>query len=443
MAKKPEEITTKELIDKALVKMMLEFPVFGDLIIKIGVKVVNNPALRACAYTNGTAIYINECIVDELRLGNPDKPNNRVVKFTRDEMIFTLSHELMHLLNSTFDRGEDMGILKDDLSQDGQDKFKLWNAATDYEINSLLINNRSNGKSMSVGTQLAGTLYDVNYIDWPAEKIYDTLMKEAKTNGKSGAGLNFTFDNTEDSEGNGISLDAHIPILDDATRQEVASKIQDALANKQDGRTGCSAIDRCFGNIFKKQPFNWRRALTKYIRGYIKENYTWNKPSRSGQALGLILPSGSKTPKMHIGVAIDTSGSIGDKELDSMLSHVFSILTSFKNYEVDVWSCGTQVFPETLKTFTPRNRYDIAKFETKSDGCNDMEKNIEFVNERYRINKLDALIIISDFYDKMDGDEECPQCNCPVVCMCVDHEDFKKPSRLNAVVFHYEAEKKN
>ena len=72
-----------------------------------------------------------------------------------------------------------------------------------------------------------------------------------------------------------------------------------------------------------------------------------------------------------------------------------------------------------------------------------MEKNIEFVNERFKLDKLDALIIISDFYDKIDGNAECQKCNCPVVFMCVDHEDFKKPSNVNGVVFHYTVEQKN
>lgn len=440
--KKAEESTVKELVDKALVNMMIEFPVFGDLIIKIGVRIVNNPALRACAYTNGTAIYINECVVDELRFGRKDKPGNKTVRFTRDEMIFVLSHELMHLLNMTFARGEDIGILRDDNSKEGRQKFELWNYATDCEINSLLINNRCDGKYKPVGEQLKGTLYNEDYIDWPAERIYDRLRKEAQENAISG-GINFTFDETEDDEGRGISLDEHLPILDDATKQEIMSKIQECLANRNDGRTACSAMDRAYDQMFKKQPFNWRRALTKYIRGYIRENYTWNKPSRSGQALGLILPSGSKTPKMHIGVAVDTSGSIGQKELDSMLSHVFSIMTSFKNFEIDVWSCGTQVFPETMVKYTPMNRYDLNKFVTKSDGCNDMEKNIEFVNEKYKIDKLDALIIISDFYDKIDGNAECQKCNCPVVFMCVDHENFVKPKQVEGVVFHYTVEQKN
>ena len=93
---------------------------------------------------------------------------------------------------------------------------------------------------------------------------------------------------TENEEGEGISFDAHMPIADDTTRQEVLSKIRDCLANRSDGHTESSAIDRAFQRTFKKEPFNWKKALTKYIRGYIKANYTWNKPSRSGQALGLI-----------------------------------------------------------------------------------------------------------------------------------------------------------
>ena len=445
MAKNNNNLTVKELVDKALLNMTLNLPIFADLIIKIGVKLVNNPGIRACAWTNGTAIYINECIVDELRFGNPKKPDNKKVDFTYKKMIYTLSHELMHLLNLTFDRGKDLGIFADDQSTEGAAKFKLWNVATDYEINSLLLNNRDgSGKSKPVGEYLDGTLYSEDYIDIPAEKIYHDLLQKSDNNASSAASdIQYTFDDTENEEGEGISFDAHMPIADDTTRQEVLSKIRDCLANRSDGHTESSAIDRAFQRTFKKEPFNWKKALTKYIRGYIKANYTWNKPSRSGQALGLILPSAGKTPKMRIGVAIDTSGSIGEQELQGMINHVFTILNVFNNFQVDVWCCGMQVYQETLKTFTQANKKELLNYQLKSDGCNDMVQNIKFVNDKYKMNKLDALIIFSDFYDAIDGSTECPNCNCPVIFLCVDHEDFKKPSNVNGVVFNYTIEKKN
>lgn len=442
---KESNLTTKELVDKALLNMTLNLPIFADLIIKIGVKLVNNPGIRACAWTNGTGIYVNQCIVDELRYGNKDKPGNKTIDFTCKKMIYVLAHELMHLLNLTYDRGTDMGIFADDSSEKGAAKWKLWNVATDYEINSLLLNNKdSANKSKPVGEYLEDTLYNPDYIDLPAEKIYELLLRNGGNDAIAAAGnVQFTFDDTENGEGEGISLDVHMPFADDNVKQEVMTKIQDCLANRSDGRTESSAIDRALEKAFKKEPFNWKAALTKYIRGYIKANYTWNKPSRSGQALGLILPSASKTPKMHIGVAIDTSGSIGNVELQGMLNHVFTILNVFNNFEVDVWCCGMHVYKDTLKRFNQTNKKELAVYGLKSDGCNDMVQNIHFVNEHYKANKLDALIIFSDFYDAIDGSTECPKCNCPVIFLCVDHKDFKKPENVNGVVFHYELEKKN
>ena len=441
---KESNLTTKELVDKALLNMTLNLPIFADLIIKIGVKLVNNPGIRACAWTNGTGIYINQCIIDELRYGNKDKPDNKKVDFTCKKMIYTLSHELMHLLNLTYDRGKDMGIFADDSSSAGKAKWKLWNMATDYEINSLLLNNRdASGKLKPVGEYLDNTLYDEQYIDVPAEQIYQRLLNNADSPEAAAGAIQYTFDDTENGEGEGISFDVHMPFADDNVKQEVLTKIQDCFANRSDGRTDSSAIDRAFQRAFKKEPFNWKAALTKYIRGYIKANYTWNKPSRSGQALGLILPSAGKTPKMRIGVAIDTSGSIGEVELQGMLNHVFTILNVFNNFEVDVWCCGMHVYKETLKTFNQANKKELQNYNLMSDGCNDMVQNIHFVNEHYKMNKLDALIIFSDFYDAIDGSEDCPKCNCPVIFLCVDHEDFKKPDNVSGVVFNYTLEKKN
>ena len=191
---------------------------------------------------------------------------------------------------------------------------------------------------------------------------------------------------------------------------------------------------------YKPQPFNWKRALTKYIRGWMKDNYTWNKPSRSGIANGLILPSAGRTPKMHIGVAVDTSGSIYDTELHAMMDHLFTILTQFKDFQIDVWCCGSEVYPETCKTYTAGNKSTLHEFEFKSDGGNDMRKNFDYVKEHYKGDHLDTLIIMSDFYDPLDGDTETTS-NCPVIYMCLDHPGFTPPALIKGEVYPFVIEK--
>ena len=51
----------------------MSFPMFADLVIRIGVQIVNKPEERSCAWTDGTSIFINEPIINELRYGTPER----------------------------------------------------------------------------------------------------------------------------------------------------------------------------------------------------------------------------------------------------------------------------------------------------------------------------------------------------------------------------------
>ncbi len=443
------ETDVKDLWERAMIDLVLDFPIYANLITRIGCKIVETPT-DSIAWTDGKAIYINATTVkkwneDPIITGDSGKQYNRTIG--KKEMMFLLCHELMHLIGLTFDRGTALGISNvHETNEEERAKQILWNKATDYEINAILHTNESrdaNGRVTRnpVGKMPEVGLYSSEYRDMPAEKIYEKLYEEYQKN-PEGNKQSFTFDGDQTgnaADGLGCSLDQHMPILDDATRSEVISKMSEVFGSTQNG-TGESAIDRMLERAFKPQPFNWRRALTKYIRGWMKDNYTWNKPSRAGIANGLILPSSGRTPKMHIGVSVDTSGSIHDSELHTMMDHLFTILQQFKDFQVDVWCCGSEVYPETFRTYTGQNKKDLVNFEFKSDGGNDMRKNFEFIKNKYRGDKLDLFICMSDFYDPLDGDTTTVSpCNC--IWLVLDHPDFVPPKLIKAETYPFVVEK--
>lgn len=437
------DITVDELLDRAMIDLVLDFPIYAQLISRIGVKIIESKT-SALAYTDGTAIFINKTKIEEFNanpvvVGDSGQEYNRAIG--KKELMFVLCHEVMHLVGLTYERGKAFGLYKGAYSREDAHKWSLWNQATDYEINSLLHNNESDDgmgdrKRAPVGNLPDIALYDSKYIDMSAEEIYAELLKENPQPPKD----NPSFDGNETGNGkDGLEgLDDHEPI-DESTQNQVVSKVADVFGNKQNG-TGSSAFDRLLKRAYKPEPFNWRQALTKYIRGYMKDNYTWNKPSRAGIANKLILPSAGQTPKMHIGVAIDTSGSIYDTELQAMMNHLFTILTQFKDFKIDVWCCGSDAYPETLKTYTASNKSKLNEFEFKSDGGNDMRMNFPFITKQFAGDKLDCLIIMSDFYDPLDGDTKTTS-PCPVIYMCLDHPDFVKPSLIKGEVYPFVVEK--
>lgn len=463
-----------EIVDNALIDLILDFPIFAQLITRLGVKVVDEPAHKAPAWTDGKAIYINAAMINYLN-ENPIQVGESGKEYDchigKKQMMFLLCHELMHLLLLTFDRAVNVGLPSNGLIPVA-DRYKadLWNQATDYEINALLLHNEENYdgmvRSACPGEMPALGLYKSEYKDKSAEDIYKELYEkyqqehkddnkkfvknDPNSNGGNGDGdgdysLGGKSANSgnQSSSGNGrdglMPLDEHVPILDDATRSDVINKIAEIYGSRSNG-LGSSALDRALDKTFQPQPFNWKKALTKYIRGWMKDNYTWNRPSRSGMASGLILPSSGKTPKMHIAVAVDTSGSIYDTELNAMMNHLFTILQQFKDFTIDVWCCGSKVYPETLRTYTASNKKELANFKFVSDGGNDMRKNFEFLREHYKGDKPDVFITMSDFYDPLDGDTTTTS-PCPCIWLVLDHPNFTPPSKIKAETYPFVVEK--
>ena len=443
------KINVSDIVDKAMINLIINFPIFANMITRIGYKVIKGYP-KACACTDGRCIYISQDAIEDCNL-NPidvDIHGNTINKtITQREMQFLLCHELMHILNFTWEREKKIGVDPNDMSELAKQKRKLWNIATDYEINSLLHNNEETQESgekirKPVGNMPEFGCYESEYRDMTAEEIYVDLIKKME-NGQ----LNINFGgsgNGEDGEGNGepMQLDIHMPVEDQDVKNEIISKMSEVYGSRQNG-TGESAIDRSLERTFKPQPFNWRKALSKYMRKFVKENYTWNKPSRTGIANHLILPSQGQGAMLNIGVAIDTSGSITEKEINAMMDHLYTILQQFKNFQIDIWACGSRVYEDTLLKITNNNKRDLLKFNAKSDGGNDMRENFSFIKDHYKgREKIDLLIIMSDFYDPLDGDTN-TYSTCPVIYMCIDHKDFVKPSKINGVVYPFEVDNEN
>ena len=466
----------EELVEQAMISMVISYSTLAYMISKIGVEVVDDKSMPAVACTNGKAIYINKYAIDEMNSKKTEvdrKGKIHNIEIGRDELVFILAHELMHLLNNTHERGEKLGIIKDDFSPRGKAMHELWNIATDFEINDLLYSNcGSDNKSKPIGVKPDWVCWDSKYSGMPAEKIYEDLLQNSNMSQDGSmqfeaGGMQFTFDTNNNNNGsnnsgsgdntegqsngdgqqdnskqngkqsNGLSfgLDKHMPFVDEQTKAEVMAKINEVMGGKSQG-TGMSAFDRALEMAFKPEPFNWRRALTRYIKSFMKDNYTWNKPSRAGIANGLILPSPHQTPRIHVAIAVDTSGSIGNKELKLLLNHVFTILTQFKSFVVDVWCCSTKVHEDTFVTYTAANKSELANFKMQSTGGTDMSANLGFIKKKYIKKMPDVVLCFTDGYDDLNGDTK-TRTTYPIVWLIVDNKNFKKPAHIPGAVYEF------
>lgn len=444
----------KDMLDATMIRFIIDFPTYAQLATRVGIHTVKRPEIPALAFTDGTGIYINESEFESLNklktMKHPKTGETISTEISKDNLVFVIAHELMHLLMLTYERGHNIGISSHPTTELQKKYNMLWNMATDYEINSLLINNSQAdfGGSIShkpIGKYSKMWLYEEKYRDMTAEEIFEKLKSELKydpsgnggSDGNEGGGNGEPMDGGfKDAEGNTHSLDEHREV-DEMTKSDFMGKAKEVFANGSGCDKNSTALNRAFNEAFKPIPFNWRKALTKYFKQFVKANYTWNKPSRAGISTGLILPSSGQTPSMRIGVAIDTSGSISEADLQDLMNHVFTLLSQFKSFEINLFCVSTKVHEETLMTLTPTTKKNLVNFKIASNGGTELKTAFPYIEKQFAGKPLDLLLYMTDGEDyDVDGSETLTA-PCPVVWLICGNHDFKRPKKIRGEVYKY------
>lgn len=278
----------------ARAKLVMDQPFFGSLALRLRLEASEDLSTAGC---DGRTLFYNPAFVDKL---NPA------------ELKGLLAHETMHpaMLHHT---------------RRGSRERMRWNMAADYAINKILDNARF---------QLPpGALLDPKYDGMSAEEIYDKLPKDA------GEGLD-PFD-----PGNcGAVLDAS-PSDGDEQSAEVEWKqavAQAAMVAKQQGKLPAD-IERLIGEIMTAV-LPWRDLLRAFMTERAADDFSWARGNRRFLSGGLYLPSRISDSTMgEMLVAIDTSGSIGDKELTAFASEVTGIVADAKPSKLIVLYCDADV----------------------------------------------------------------------------------------------------
>ena len=110
-------------------------------------------------------------------------------------------------------------------------------------------------------------------------------------------------------------------------QQELAREIDEAIRQGalMAGKTG-SGGDRSLEELLQPQ-VDWREVLRDFVTSTCagSDYSTWRKPNRRYIGAGMYMPSGISESIGEIVVAIDTSGSIGGRQLSAFLSEVKSV----------------------------------------------------------------------------------------------------------------------
>ncbi len=92
---------------------------------------------------------------------------------------------------------------------------------------------------------------------------------------------------------------------------------------------------------------DWREVLRDFCQSNSKADYSWTRPNRRFVGMGLHLPSLHSINDLGtIAIAVDTSGSVGQDDLNQFVSEANAILEEF---DVDAW-----MLPVDSKVNDPR-----------------------------------------------------------------------------------------
>lgn len=346
----------KERLITARIGLLLKHPFFGNMATRL--QLVESNDWLPTAATDGRNFFYN---------------TEFFKKLTEKQCEFLFGHEVLHnVFTHILRRGD----------RDPQ----LWNIACDYAVNQILTDER-------IGEMPTGDLkgfQDDKYKDWSAEAIYDDIHKKAEKNGKDflkklGKLLDEHLD-LEDKPGNGKddkqNKDGKGP---KPLSQEEIKKLKDEIKDAMISSAQAAGVDKTPAQIRKivqqltEPKMNWRELLQTNIQSVIKSDYSFMRPNRRGWHMDAVLPGMMNDDTIDLCVAIDTSGSISNNQVQDFLSEIQGIMAEYKDYKIHLWCFDTEVHNPQL--FTADNLADIMEYEPKGFGGTDFGCNWTWMKE--------------------------------------------------------------
>jgi len=390
-----------EAIEKKLAaartRLILEKPFLGALVLRLPM-VQANPEWCKTTATDARKFYYNAAYIDHLTL---------------DEAQFVLAHEALHCALSHFARRQHRVRHR-------------WDVACDYAINPLLI---KDGLKPPLGAlrdsrfegMTAEEIYpsiDDNNNDQPMDQhIYDDENQSEQNKGKNsdwergdgeqdkGESKNDDQDgNNDDGQGDNAGQDkpdvdpeaggAPQPQpLSDTERDTLNVQWQQRLAGAaqqamQAGKLG-GAMARMVDHLLQPQ-LPWRMLLQRYMTAVARDDYSYSRPSarREGPA---IYPS-MRSDQVEIVVALDISGSIGEKEMGEFVSEIDAIKSQVRA-RISLVACDSALSEGAPWKYEPWEEFSLPK-KFKGGGGTSFRPVFDWAEQQDRL--PDLLVYFTD-----------------------------------------------
>jgi predicted metal-dependent peptidase len=395
------ENSVEQKLTRARTQLLLSQPFFGSLCLRLKLSPGPVPTMA----TDGRRILYNPAFVGSL---DPA------------ELEGVLAHEVMHVALGHHCRR-------------GERQRKTWNEAADYAINPILIGNGF--------TLPSGVLLDPSFDNLSAEEIYAQLIQRPGKGGTSGelsppegnpsGGSSQQGGNPSPSvqspQPSGSSNNCPgqpLPPQNDAASKETSlgedhpggfGEVLDATdedgnptspaeKSRQEHEWAIAAdqalrsakmCGREPGNVARplqesrQTRQDWRSILRDFVAATMPSDYRWTPPNRRHISRGLYLPSVDRSGLGRIAVAVDTSGSIGVRELEQFAGEISAIADEAKPEAIHVVYCDAAV--QSSQEFGPGEPLEL---EPKGGGGTDFRPVFDWVAQN-AINPV-CLIYLTD-----------------------------------------------
>lgn len=367
--------TASQKMIKARANLVMGHPFFGTLALRL--KLVEDPSIET-ASCDGTSIRYNPKYVDKLPLSKVQG---------------MLAHEVMH---PAFLHHTRRGL---------RDK-KKWNQACDYSINTILIN---------AGFDLPeGTYVNPAYNGMTAEHIYTLIPDDPNDNNGGGQNNDPGGDGGVDDSPNSQNMGSSHSQQNHEEAEWKVAVAQAAHVAKQTGHLP-SDIERMMEELFEPV-LPWRSILRRFMTERCNDDFSWKRGNRRFIAQGLYLPSRLSDDAMgEIVVVIDTSGSIGQKELTEFGSEIKGIVDEVRPSKVRVIYCDSRI--AHIDEFGPD---DDLQFAAHGGGGTDFRPPFRWLEENQIVPR--ALVYLTDGYGPFPEQEP----DFPTL-WCINNHDVTPP----------------
>ena len=331
---------------------------------------------------------------------------------TQAEVNGLILHENLHIGLRHHLHGADM------FKEDGEKA----NKAADYVVNDMIT---EISKKYPELVQLPrGGLYDPQYHNMSMREVYK-LLKSKKGGGGGGGKPDKEGEKGSGSGGGEYEFDKHDfgkPMTQEEAK-EMDGKIDRAIREGAllAGRLGID-LPRSVTDLLNPV-IDWKKELADFVTSSCKgkDEYTWRKFNRRLISNDIYLPTVENETIGEVVVAIDTSGSIGQQQLNEFASELVSICEAVSPDAVRILWWDTKVHGEQLFT----DNYDQigSMLKPLGGGGTRVSSVAEYINKK-KIN-AECVLVFTDGYLESDV---VWNISAPTLWMVTENRNWTPPS---------------